>query len=105
MKLNKELLNVNLNNPELSKFTETFTSLLDKHTQKRQKYIRANHAYFMIKNLWKTFTLKVKFRNRILREKTEESKSLHSKHRNLCVNLLHKTKRNICMKLRNKTVS
>ena len=35
--VNNEFLNVDLNNAELSEFTETFVSLLDKHTPKKQK--------------------------------------------------------------------
>ena len=37
--LNHELLNVDLNNAESSEFTETFMSLLDKHTSKENKNI------------------------------------------------------------------
>ena len=61
--LNNELLNVDLNNAELSEFTETFMSVLDKHAPKKQKYIRANNANFMTKILRKTIMLRSKFRN------------------------------------------
>ena len=80
--LNNELLNVDLNNAELSEFTETFMSLLDKYAPKEQKYIQANNANFMTKSLKKTTMLRSKFRNRFLKEKTEESKSLYNKQRN-----------------------
>ena len=102
--LNNELLKVDLSNPELSNFIETPRSLIDNHAPKIQKLIRVNNAYFMTKNLRRTVILKMKFRNKILKEKTEESKSLHKKHRNLCVSLLRKTKRNVYTKLHNKTV-
>ena len=39
--------------------------------------------------------LTLKFRNRFLKEKTEESKSLYNKQRNICVSLLRKTKKNL----------
>ena len=71
-----ELLNVDLNNAELSEFTETFMPLLDKYAPKKQKYMRANNANFMTKSLGKTIMLGSKFRNRFLKEKTEESTSL-----------------------------
>ena len=45
--------------------SNTFGSL-----QKKQKYIRANNANFMIKSLWKAIMLKQKFRNRFLKENT-----------------------------------
>ena len=91
--LNNELLNVDLNNADLSEFTETFMSLLDKRATKKQKYIRANNANFMAKSLRKAIILRSKFRNRFLKEETEESKSLYNKQRNICVGLLRKTKR------------
>ena len=59
----------------------------------------------MTKNLRRGNILKIKFRCRILTEKTEESKNIHNKHTNLCVSLIYKKKRNIYTKLRNKTVS
>ena len=99
--LNNELLNVDLNNAELSEFTETFMSLLDKHAPKKQKYIRANNANFMTKSLRKAIMLRSKFRNRFLKEKAEESKSLYNKQINICVSLLRKTKRNYYAQLDN----
>ena len=52
-------------------------SLLDKYAPKEQKYIQANNANFMTKSLKKATMLRSKFRNRFLKEKTEESKSLY----------------------------
>ena len=74
--VNKKLLKVDLNNSESSKFIETFVSLIDKHTPKIQAFIRTNNAYFMTKNLRRTIISKINFRNRILTEKTEQSKIL-----------------------------
>ena len=59
----------------------------------------------MTKLLRRANILKIKFRSRILTEKTEESTNIHNKHTNLCVSLIYKMKRNIYTKLRNKTVS
>ena len=59
----------------------------------------------MTKNLRRANILKTEFRNRILTEKTEESKNIHNKHTNLCASLIHKTKRKVYTKLHNKTVS
>ena len=49
--------------------------------------------------------LRSKFRNRFLKEKTEKSKSLYNKQRNICVSLLRKTKRNYYAQLDNKIVT
>ena len=102
--LNNELLNVDLKNAESSEFTETFMSLLDKHALKKQKYIRANNANFMKKNLRKAIILSSKLRNRFLKEKTDESKSLN-KQRNICVSLLRKTIRNYYAQQDNKNAT
>ena len=56
-------MNVDLNNADLSEFTETFMSLLDKYAPKKQKYIRANNPNFMTKSLRKAIMLRSKFRN------------------------------------------
>ena len=82
--LNNELVNVDLNNAELSEFTETFTSLIDKHAPKNLRYIRANNPNFMTKSLRKAFMLRSKFRN----EKTEESKSLYNKQRKMLISIM-----------------
>ena len=44
---NTELLKIHLNNADLSEFTETFLSILDKHSPKKQKFIRANDDIFV----------------------------------------------------------
>ena len=66
--LNNELLNHDLTNAKLSEFTETFMSLLEKNAPKKQKYIRANNANFMAKSLRMAIILRLKFRNRFLKE-------------------------------------
>ena len=57
----------------------------------------------MKKSLRKAIILRSKLRNGFLKEKTDESKSLHNKQRNICVSLLCKTKRNYYAQLDNKT--
>ena len=103
-----EWLNVDDNNAELSEFTKTFMSLLVYLTsmlQLKQKYIPVNNSKSMTKRLRKAIMLRSKFRNSFLKEKTEESKSLYNKQRNICVILLHKTKRNYYAQLDNKIVT
>ena len=77
-------------------------SLLDKYDPKKQKYTQANNANFMTKSLRKAIMLRSKFRNKFLKEKIEESKSLYNKQRNICVSLLRKTKINYYAQLDNK---
>ena len=59
----------------------------------------------MTKSLRKTIILRSKFGDRFLKEKTEKSKSLYNKQRNICVSLLRKTKRNYYAQLDNKIIT
>ena len=59
----------------------------------------------MTKRLRKAIMLRSKFRNRFLKEKTEEFKSLYNKQRNICVSLLRKTKINYYEQVENKIVT
>ena len=103
--LNSELLKIDLNNAELSEFTEIFLSILDKYAPKKQKFIRANNSKFITKNLRKAIMKRSKLRNRYLRERTNEAKSLYNKQRNLCVSILSKNKREFFGNLNNKIVT
>ena len=103
--LNSELLKINLNNAELSEFTEIFLSILDKYAPKKQKFIRANNSNFVTKNLRKAIMKRSKLRNKYLRERTNEAKSLYNKQRNLCVSILRKNKRDYFGNLNNKIVT
>ena len=88
-----ELLKIDLNNAELSEFTEIFLSILDKYTPKKQKFRRANNSNFVTKNLRKAIMKRSKLRNKYLRERTNEAKSLYNKQKNLCVSILRNNKR------------
>ena len=59
----------------------------------------------MSKNLRKEIMLRFRLRNKFLKTKTEQSKQLYNKQRNLCVTLLHKAKRNYFADLDNRILS
>ena len=103
--LNSELLKIDLDNAELSEFSEIFLSILDKYTPKKQKFIRANNSNFVTKNLRKAIMKRSKFRNKYLRERTNEAESLYDKQRSLCVIILRKNKRDYFGNLNNKIVT
>ena len=48
----------------------------------------------MTKNILQEILLRSRLRNKFLKTKTDESKQLYNKQRNLCVNLLRKDERN-----------
>ena len=86
----KELAKTDLNNAELAEFHNEFSSVLNKYAPIKYKYIRANNSSYMTKSLRKEIILRFRLRNKFLKTKTEESKQLCNKQRNLCVTLLGK---------------
>ena len=61
--LNRELLKYDLNNIEYDTFQEIIVSLLNVHAPLKKKYLRANHASFVIKELRKTIMSRARLRN------------------------------------------
>ena len=103
--MNSELLKIDLNNAELSEFTEIFLSILDKYAPRKQKFIRADNFNFVTKSLRKAIMKKSKLRNKYLCERTNEAKSLYNKQRNLYVSIVRKNKRDYFGNLNNKNVT
>ena len=91
--LNSELLKIDLDNADLSEFTEMFLSILEKHAPKKQKFIRANNPNFVTKILRKDTKKRSKLSKKYLCERTNEAKSLYNKQRNLFASILRKNKR------------
>ena len=103
--LNNKLLNIDISNAELVEFTNTVLSILDKHAPIKRKYIRANNSAFMTKELRAAIMQRSKLRQKFLKERTNDSKHLYNRQRNLCVSLLRKTKRDYFKQLNNKVIS
>ena len=66
---------------------------------------QANNSNFLTKNLRKAIMKRSKLRNKYLRERTNEAKSVYNKQRNLCVSILRKNKRDYFRDLNNKIVT
>ena len=103
--LNRELTLIDLNNAELADFQDIYLSVLNKHAPVKHKYIRANNSNFMTKNLRKEIMLRSKLRNVYLKTRTNKSKQLYNKQRNLCVTLFRKAKKDYFSTLDNRIVS
>ena len=93
------------NNSELVEFTITVLSILDKHAPIKRKYIRANNSAFMTKELRAAIMQRSKLRQKFLKERTNDSKHLYNRQRNLCVSLLRKMKSDYFIQLNNKVIS
>ena len=90
------------------KFYEICHSVLNNHAARRKKYIRENnnaknkfyYASFVIPIMQRT-----SFRNKFLKNPTEENKLLYDKQRNFCVSLLRKEKKEYFSKINEKDIT
>ena len=88
--LNRELLKYDLNNIEYDTFQEIIVSFLNVYAPLKKKYLRANHASFVIKELRKAIMLRTRLRNIYLKQRTETTKVAYNQQRNKCVTILKK---------------
>ena len=91
--LNRELLKYDLNNIEYDTFQEIIVSLLNAYAPLKKKYLRANHASFVTKELRKAIMLRTRLRNIYLKQRTETTKVAYNQQRNKCVSILKKSKK------------
>ena len=91
--LNRELLKYDLNNIEYDTFQEIIVSLLNVCAPLKNKYLRANHASFVTKELRKAIMLRTRLRNIYLKQGTETTKVAYNQQSNRCVSILKKSKK------------
>ena len=87
-----------LNNIEHDTFQEIIASLLNVYAPLKKKYLRANHASFVTKELRKAIMLITRLRNIYLKQRTETTKVAYNQQRNKCVSILKKPK-NLILKV------
>ena len=88
IELENALLKYDFNNIDYDNFIKTLLTALDKHAPIKKKYLRANHANFVTKQLRKAIMKRSKLRNDFLKDRNDASQSAYRKQRNLCVTLL-----------------
>ena len=81
-------------NNSFDEFFNMCRSALNQHAPRKLKYVRGNHMPFINKTLSKEIMKKTKLRNKLLKERTDESKKRYTLQQNYCVSLLKKTKKN-----------
>ena len=86
-------------------FESIFLHVLNIHAPQKKKYIRANNAPFMPKDLCKAIMVRSRLRNKYLKTKTIESRNMYKKQRNYCVTLLRKAKYNYYENLNIKVIT
>ena len=85
-------------NVECKEFEAIILDTLNRHAPLKKRYIRANNAPFMTKELCKAIMVRSRLRNKSLKLKTIESREAYRKQRNYCVGLLRNL-RNISTKI------
>ena len=78
---------------------------MDKHAPIKKKYLRANNANFVTKQLRKAIMKRSKLRNDFLKDRNDASQSAYRKQRNLCVTFLRKAKKQYFSNLEPKLIT
>ena len=92
-KFRSDICKMNLNTTDLEGFMKTVFHIFNKHAPIKRKYIRANEAPFMTKDLHKAIMKRSKLRNKFLKSRSLSDRKNYTSQRNLCKKLLKSTKR------------
>ena len=89
------MINSNLqrSNKDLKHFKETCLSVVNTIAPLKSRFIRANQAPFINKEIQRGVMVKSKLRKKFLKSRSESDKKAFNKQRNKCVSLLRKTKK------------
>ena len=99
------MLKYDFNNIDYDNFIKTFVTVLDKHAPIKKKYLRANHANFVTKQLRKAIMKRSKLRKDFLKDRNDASERAYRKQLNLCVTLLRKAKKQYFSNLEPKPIT
>ena len=92
-KFRSEILKRNFNYTDLRTFKETVFNIFNKYAPIKRKYVRANEAPFMTKELHKAIMKRSRLRNKFLKDRTENNQKNFKHQRNFCKKLLRTTKK------------
>ena len=82
----KEFSVLGFQNVSCKDFESIFLHILNIHAPQKKKYIRANNAPFMTKDLCKAIMVRSRLRNKYLKTKTIESRNMYKKTAKLLCN-------------------
>ena len=83
----------NFNTADLKTFKVTVFCIFNKHVPMKRKYVRANEAPFMTKELHKRIMKRSRLRNKFLKNKNETNRNNYKLQRSYCIKLLKTTKK------------
>ena len=87
----------------LKDFQNVYLTSLNSFAPLKKKYVKANQASFMNKELKKAIMIRSKLRNKFLKSRSEEDRKTNNKQRNMCIKLLKKTKKKLLFKFEYQT--
>ena len=96
---------MNLSTTHLERFMKTVFRIFNKHAPIKRKYIRANEAPFMTKDLHKAIVKRSKLRNTFLKSGNLSDRKNYTSQINLCKKLLKNTKRTCFNNVDNRKVT
>ena len=67
--------------------------VLNKHAPQKKRYLLGNDKPCINAEISKTIMIRSRMRNRFLKHRSDENRSLYQKQRNKCVSLLRKAKK------------
>ena len=105
IELENALLKYDINNIDYDNFIKTFLTVLDKHAPIKKKYLRANHANFVPKQLRKAIMRRSTLCNNFLKDRNDASLSAYRKQCNFYVTLLRKAKKQYFSNLEPKRIT
>ena len=91
--IRSETVKCNFNYTDLRTFKETVFNIFNKYVPIKKKYVRANEAPFMTKELHKAIMKRSRLRNKFLTDRTENNQKNFKLQRNFCKKLLRTTKK------------
>ena len=86
-------------------FEEEFLKVLNKHAPLKKKFIRANHAPYMTKNLRKAIMKRSQLENKYISNSTVENRNKYKKHENFCSKLYKKERKKFYSQLDIKNIA
>ena len=88
-----EILKCSFDHTDLRTFKQTVFNIFNKYALIKKKYVRANEAPFMTKELHKAVMKRSRLRNKFLKDRTENNQKNFKLQRNFCKKLLRTTKK------------
>ena len=92
-KFRSEILKCNFNYTDLRTFKKTVFYIFNKYPPIKKKYVRANEASFMTKELHKAIIKRSRSKNKFLKDRTENNQKKFKLQRNFCKKMPRTTKK------------